>query len=159
RVTFLDIGSIFYRGRELMTEIFYDARLPQPRPPLHPDTTGQRMMAEAIEPTLAKLLGDAPRAPLASMTDINTALIPVARLEYDSYDWYARHEAELQLQKSAHPEVVLIGDSITHFWAGEPLARQSNGPTAWQRAFGGLSVVNLGFGWDRTQNVLWRLRQ
>ena len=26
-------------------------------------------------------------------------------------------------------------------------------------AFGGLRTMNMGFGWDRTQNVLWRLRQ
>jgi len=52
--------------------------------------------------------------PLASMTDISTAVIPVPRLELDIYDWYARH-AELQVQKSLKPRVVLIGDSITHF--------------------------------------------
>ena len=28
----------------------------------------------------------------------------------------------------------------------------------WDRAFAGRSVVNLGYGWDRTENVLWRLR-
>jgi hypothetical protein len=27
---------------------------------------------------------------------------------------------------------------------------------AWQRLFGHTRVLNLGFGWDRTQNVLWR---
>jgi lysophospholipase L1-like esterase len=159
RVTFLDIGSIFYRDGALRTEIFYDGRLPNPRPALHPDTNGQRMMAEAIEPTLARLMGDAPRVALAAMTSVNTAVIPVERLEQDSYDWYARHQSVLQLQKNAHPNVVLIGDSITHFWGGEPLSRQSNGPDAWRRAFGDLSALNLGFGWDRTQNVLWRLRQ
>jgi lysophospholipase L1-like esterase len=159
RVTYLDIGSIFYRDRALRNELFYDERLPQPRPPLHPDTNGQRMMAEAIEPTLARLLEETPRVPLASMSSVNTAVIPVERLEQDSYDWYVRHHAVLQLRQTAHPDVVLIGDSITHFWAGEPLARQANGPNAWRHAFGALSVINLGFGWDRTQNVLWRLRQ
>jgi hypothetical protein len=57
-------------------------------------------MAEAIEPTLAKLMGDMPRVALSSMTDINTALIPVPKLEMDSYDRYARHHAELELQES-----------------------------------------------------------
>jgi lysophospholipase L1-like esterase len=159
RVTYLDISSIFYRDHALRTEIFYDGRLPHPLPPLHPDTNGQRMMAEAIEPTLARLMEDRPRIPLAAMTSVNTAIIPVERLEQDSYDWYARHQTVLQLRKNAHPNVVLIGDSITHFWGGEPLSRQANGPNAWRRVFGELSVLNLGFGWDRTQNVLWRLRQ
>jgi lysophospholipase L1-like esterase len=117
------------------------------------------MMAEAIEPTLAKLMGDSPRVALASMTDINTAVIPVPWLETDSYDWYARHHAEVELQKSLRPRVVLIGDSITHFWGGRPVAHITNGLSAWDRVFGNMPVMNMGFGWDRTQNVLWRLRQ
>jgi lysophospholipase L1-like esterase len=52
---------------------------------------------------------------------------------------------------------VLIGDSITHFWAGEPLNNHLNGPAAWAETFGTRRVLNLGFGWDRTQNVLWRI--
>jgi len=163
-VTYLDIGSIFYQDGALSSAIFYDPRLSWHPKPLHPDSTGQRMMAEAIEPTLAGLMGDAPREPLTSMTDINTALIPVSRLEPDLYDWYARHHAELNLQqsylqKNAQPDVVLIGNSITNFWHGPPADTVQNGPSAWQSVFGGMSVINLGFGWDRTQNVLWRLRQ
>jgi lysophospholipase L1-like esterase len=161
RVTYLDVDSIFYTNRNLNTSIFYDPRLPQHGKPLHPDTNGQRMMAEAIEPTLAKLMGDSPRMPLDAMTEINTALIPVPKLEQDSYDWYARHHAELKTKQQIKPSVVMIGDSITHFWGGLPNANHVNGPTAWQHLFGSGAgnVLNLGFGWDRTQNVLWRLRQ
>jgi lysophospholipase L1-like esterase len=159
RVAYLDIGSIFYKNGSLNTALFYDPRLSQPGKPLHPDTNGQRMMAEAIEPTLSNLMGDAPQAPLTAMTDINTAMIPVPRLELDLYDWYARHHAELELKKNLKPQVVLIGDSITHFWGGPPKSSEVNGPRAWQRAFGSMPVLNLGFGWDRTQNVLWRIRQ
>ena len=167
RVEYLDIGSIFYRNDDrngdkngaLNAALFYDPRLPQPGKPLHPDTNGQRMMAEAIEPTLAKIMGDTPLAPLTSMTEINTAVIPQPRLEQDMYDWYARHHAELELRKKLKPRVVLLGDSITHFWDGPPISSEVNGPTAWQQVFGNMPVLNLGFGWDRTQNVLWRLRQ
>jgi len=104
-------------------------------------------------------MGDAPRMPLSAMTEINTALIPVARLEDDVYDWYARHHAELDLEKRIQPKVVLIGDSITHFWSGLPNAAEVNGAAAWKSLFGEMPVLNMGFGWDRTQNVLWRLRQ
>jgi len=159
RVTYLDVETIFYRNSTLNAGIFYDPRLSPPRPPLHPDSAGQRLMAEAIEPTLAKLMGDAPAVPLSSMTDFNTALIPVGALETDSYDWYARHHAELAMQKTLRPRVVLIGDSITHFWSGKPAAHITNGTSAWDYAFGKMPVLNMGFGWDRTQNVLWRLRQ
>ena len=90
-------------------------------------------------------------------TPTNTAIVPVPKLENDSYDWYARHEAVLKIKDQVNPEIVMIGDSITHFWAGPPQARSQNGPRAWKDLFGQRRVLNLGFGWDRTQNVLWRL--
>ncbi|HSS96049.1 MAG TPA: GDSL-type esterase/lipase family protein [Terriglobales bacterium] len=158
-VTFLNINSIFYKNGALNTALFYDPRLPNHAKALHPDTVGQRMMAEAIEPTLARLMGDEPRVPLTAMTDINTAIIPVPKIEMDDYDWYARHHAELEIQKKVKPQVVLIGDSITHYWGGSPISGEVNGATAWQHVFGNMTAINMGFGWDRTQNVLWRLRQ
>jgi lysophospholipase L1-like esterase len=87
----------------------------------------------------------------------NTAVIPVPKLEDDSYDWYGRHAVVLKVKGQIDPEIVMIGDSITHFWAGPPQANIQNGPRAWQELFGPRRVLNLGFGWDRTQNVLWRL--
>jgi alpha-L-fucosidase 2 len=95
---------------------------------------------------------------------LNTAIIPVPKLEQDSYDWWARHAEVLRIKDSINPEIVLIGNSITHFWGGFPLLknengepRTPNGPQSWASAFGPYRVLNLGFGWDRTQNVLWRL--
>ena len=86
----------------------------------------------------------------------NTAIEPVPKLEQDGYDWYARHDAVIKAKQGADPDVVLIGDSITHFWGGDPPG-PNHGPTAWAAAFGAHHALNLGFGWDRTQNVLWRL--
>lgn len=87
----------------------------------------------------------------------NNAIIPVTWLEKDSYNWDERHAQVLELQKTFDPEIILIGDSITHFWAGPPISKQQNGPKAWNDTFGQHRVMNMGFGWDRTQNVLWRL--
>ncbi len=98
-----------------------------------------------------------PAADTAADSRVNTATIPVSKLENDSYDWFKRHEAVLALQPTLDPEIVLIGDSITHFWAGEPRAHRQNGSRAWAETFGARRVLNMGFGWDRTQNVLWRL--
>ncbi|GIO16302.1 hypothetical protein J19TS2_58570 [Cohnella xylanilytica] len=89
---------------------------------------------------------------------VNTAVIPVSKLEEDSYDWWERHEQVLRIQKELDPEVVLIGDSITHFWGGEPWSDNVHGERiAWNSVFAPYRVLNMGFGWDRTQNVLWRL--
>jgi lysophospholipase L1-like esterase len=88
----------------------------------------------------------------------NTAVIPVPKLEEDGYDWWERHRQVLECQARIDPEVVLIGDSITHFWGGEPKSPGVDGSGAsWDSVFGQYRVLNLGFGWDRTQNVLWRL--
>jgi len=88
----------------------------------------------------------------------NNALVPVPKLENDAYDWNARHAAVLAAKKDFNPEIVLIGDSITHFWGGDhPKSDIQRGTKAWQSVFDGRRVLNLGFGWDRTQNVLWRL--
>ncbi|MDQ6423422.1 GDSL-type esterase/lipase family protein [Paenibacillus sp. LHD-117] len=89
---------------------------------------------------------------------INTATIPVPKLEEDCYDWWERHEQVLREQAAINPEIVLIGDSITHFWGGEPRTNGIQVATdSWNAVFAPYRVLNLGFGWDRTQNVLWRL--
>lgn len=88
----------------------------------------------------------------------NTAIVPVSKLETDGYGWEARHTAALEAKNRIKPEIVMVGDSITHFWGGEPReAKMGNrGEQAWKALFGERPVLNLGFGWDRTQNVLKR---
>ncbi len=121
---------------------------------LHPNVEGASAAAQATEPMLCELMGDTSRD---TAIPANTAVVPVPKLENDSYDWYARHAAVLRVKDEIKPEIVLIGDSITHFWGGEPRAKQANGPQAYASVFAPYRVLNLGFGWDRTQNVLWRL--
>lgn len=99
-------------------------------------------------------------SPHASLgTGTNSACQPVAKLEEDFYDWHARHAAVLNLKESVKPEIVLLGDSITHLWGGDPAEPKGNrGADSWASLFGDRAVLNLGFGWDRTQNVLWRIQ-
>jgi lysophospholipase L1-like esterase len=89
---------------------------------------------------------------------VNTATIPAGKLENDFYEWNDRHAAVMAVKDQLKPEVVLIGDSITHFWGGPPNEPKGNrGGQAWKELFGERPVLNLGFGWDRTQNVLKRI--
>jgi len=83
--------------------------------------------------------------------------IPAAKIEEDCYDWYARHDRCRRLAAAKSHEVVLIGDSITHFWKCDDAPR-STGDDSFDALFGGRSALNLGYGYDRTQNVLYRLR-
>lgn len=96
---------------------------------------------------------------LALSTTVNTAVIPMGKLEKDGYGWEERHEAIMKIKAELNPEVVLIGDSITHFWGGQPVdAKMGNrGSETWEQMFGKRRALNLGFGWDRTQNVLKRI--
>jgi len=60
-VTYLDLTSVFMRDGRLDRDLFLDPKMSPPRPPLHPSPEGQARMAAAIEPTLARLLGDKER--------------------------------------------------------------------------------------------------
>jgi lysophospholipase L1-like esterase len=70
--------------------------------------------------------------------------------------WLPRHEAKLAEIK-AHREagrrvdLVFLGDSITQGWENE-------GKAAWAQHFARHNAVALGFGGDRTENLLWRLQ-
>jgi lysophospholipase L1-like esterase len=128
---------------------------------LHPSPEGTKAWARAMEPLLSELMGD---SSLDKEKPTNTAIIPVPKLEQDGYDWYKRHAEVIKIKDSIQPEIVLIGNSISHFWGGEPKVRDingklktPNGPKSWQKYLGQFRVLNLRFGWDRTQNVLWRL--
>jgi lysophospholipase L1-like esterase len=94
---------------------------------------------------------------------IASTLVPVTQgRDWRVYDWPKRHAAIVALMKTRQPEIVMLGDSIIHFWGGEPggegVQGRNTAPEVWDRAFAGRRVVNLGYGWDRTENVLWRLR-
>lgn len=73
------------------------------------------------------------------------------------YNWQQRHEQIVARHQTVKPDVLIIGDSIIHYWGGEPVAPKAWAPAAWSNAFSGFTVSNLGFGWDRTENVLWRI--
>ena len=94
---------------------------------------------------------------LEEREDPHRAVLPEPKLERDFYDWHSRHAEILRIKKEVDPEVVLVGDSITHMWGGMPVEpNRQNGKTSWAGLFGD-RALNLGFGWDRTQNVLWRI--
>jgi lysophospholipase L1-like esterase len=94
---------------------------------------------------------------------IASTLVPVTQgRDWRVYDWPTRHAAAVALMQARQPEIVMLGDSIMHFWGGEPSGEHVGGrrtaPGVWDRFFTAQRVVNLGYGWDRTENVLWRLR-
>lgn len=77
----------------------------------------------------------------------NTATTPVPR-EKDW--WMARHEAILARLKQGQVDVVWVGDSIIEHW-------EEQGKPIWDEYYAGRNCINLGYGGDRTEHVLWRL--
>ncbi len=60
-VTYMDVGGLFMRDGRVDAADFLDPMLRPPDPPLHPTAQSQARMAAVIEPTIARMLGDAPR--------------------------------------------------------------------------------------------------
>ena len=89
--------------------------------------------------------------------NVNTALEPREKLERDFYDWYERHNQVVNLSSKEKFDIVFIGDSITHMFGGQPKSNRNLGGEIWKEYYSKRKVLNIGFGWDRTQNVLWRL--
>ena len=74
--------------------------------------------------------------------------------------WEDRHAKKLaQIAASGGKiDIVFIGDSITHNWEGARGPGSSYGEKPLAEIKKKYSVLNLGFGGDATQNVLWRLK-
>lgn len=87
----------------------------------------------------------------------NTAIIPATKLEEDFYGWEERHETKKALAAQHQFDLVFVGDSITHLLEGDP-DLPNGGQRYWKEFYQPRNALNLGFGWDRTQNVLWRLQ-
>jgi lysophospholipase L1-like esterase len=139
-IFFLDINKVFLKpdgaiDRALMPDL------------LHPNAIGNLRWAQAMEPTLAKLMGK----------PANNAVVPAVKCEKDFYDWDERHEAAKAEIRKRQVDLVFIGDSITHMFGGPPASNRINGGDLFEKYYGKRNAVNLGFGWDRTQQVLWRL--
>ena len=71
------------------------------------------------------------------------------------------HPTKGENRKHEVPFVIyvrLVPNSITHFWAGNETIGGDDASAKWKKAFGNFKTLNLGYGWDRTGNVLWRLK-
>jgi lysophospholipase L1-like esterase len=96
--------------------------------------------------------------PSLACPDYRTESVTPATLDESwAVDWWLpRHEKKLEEKRQlvaagTPPQLVFIGDSITEGW-------EKSGSAVWQRHFARYHALALGFGGDRTENVLWRLQ-
>ena len=115
----------------------------------HPNDIGMMRYANAYEKKIRAIIHE----PLG---DISTTL-PVTQHRDSNYDWEVRHNEVLAHNTADQPKLILIGNSITHYWGGEPVEHIARGTDSWNTFFTPQNAINLGFGWDRIENVLWRV--
>ena len=66
--------------------------------------------------------------------------------------WIPRHEQKIKEVKDCGGDIdlVFLGDSITHGW-------EKGGKEIWNQYYANRKALNLGFGGDRIEQVLWRI--
>lgn len=111
----------------------------------------RKLMSEVAESTFEPLPGNQP---------LPSTVVPVTQdRSWPQYDWKTRHELTSAAVKRAKPQILFIGDSITHFFGGEQFDSYAlRGKNTWNEFYAPRNPGNLGFGWDKTENVLWRLQ-
>lgn len=80
----------------------------------------------------------------------NSAVVPSHHL--DKNGWRERHEHILEKVKASNPQLIMIGNSITHN------LDKPDRKIFWDRYLNDLDAVNMGISGDRTENVIWRLQ-
>jgi lysophospholipase L1-like esterase len=116
----------------------------------HPTDLGMEKYAIAFERKAREILHE-PKG------TISTTVPCTQNRDANTYDWKMRHNEVLALNAQDAPSILFIGNSITHYWDGKPVAPVIRGEDSWSKYIEPHHVRNLGFGWDRVENVLWRI--
>jgi lysophospholipase L1-like esterase len=97
------------------------------------------------------LLAQAQPQPRTPATPSSPESLPGAEAVPKEGQWLERHQGFVTQAKQGNIDVLFLGDSITDAWskAGLPV---------WTERFAPLKAANFGVSGDRTQHLLWRLR-
>ncbi len=117
---------------------------------VHLSDLGMQQQASAVEAVIRKILKE-------FRGKVSTTIPVTQRREPGTYEWMKRHNAIIDLNKKEPPKAVIIGNSITHYWGGKPDGPIKSGADSWEQVMAPAGYHNLGFGWDRIENVLWRV--
>jgi lysophospholipase L1-like esterase len=116
---------------------------------VHASDLGMKQQADAVEKKAREIL----HIPVGT---ISTTRPVTQRREPGSYEWLKRHHFMKRTAQERQPKAVIIGNSITHYW-GDNNEKCKNGEQTWNQKMKPAGFHNLGCGWDRIENVLWRI--
>lgn len=116
---------------------------------IHPNDIGMREYADAYIRKIYEIFKD---------TDWACSEKFFSRTQQrDPYNWHERHEQILRANCLEAPQIIMIGNSITHYWTDRSGADAKDYLSSWDKLFRGRVARNLGFGFDRIENGLWRV--
>ena len=135
---------------------------------LHPGEAGYEIWAEELRPYLDYALGlrkkpprptdkVAPTAlpedgPNTARPDISRAWLLVDGKNPKRAPRLREKRAEMAANADRYYDAIWLGDSITHRWERPEHAE------VFKEKFGAYKILNLGFGGDKTQNLLWNVK-
>ena len=111
----------------------------------------QEMISVHADPAYAQVLSELKQtySDQRRKFKVSDATIPRPRME--RANWKKRHQDKVKEARAAKKvDLLFVGDSITHAWEGA-------GKETWEKYYAPRNALNLGFGGDRTQHLLWRL--
>ena len=116
---------------------------------IHPNDIGMRQYADAYIRKINNIF---------QTQKITHSIFHPRTQQRDPYNWHERHEQILQANCLQAPQIVMIGNSITHYWTDDrPASDVKDYRASWDKLFRGRIARNLGFGFDRIENGLWRV--
>lgn len=116
---------------------------------VHPNDVGMMEYAAAYEKAIRGILHE----PAGRLT----TTVPVVQSRDGYYNWRSRHKEIIIGNKTNAPRIIFFGNSIINYWGGQPVAPITRGAGSWNKYFEPAGVKNFAFGWDRIENVLWRV--
>lgn len=116
----------------------------------HPTDLGMMHYAENYEKILRSILKE-------HNGKVSTTQPVTQYREPNNYDWEERHRDILKLNAADPPKIVFLANSIIHFWGGIPRTKLVREEDSWKTLLTPMGVRNYAYGWDRIENVLWRV--
>lgn len=113
-------------------------------------TPDARRRTQSVETKVREILG-------MRQGNAPTCIEVSQRRDIRAYDWHQRHRDICHYIDSARPSNLIIGNSIVHYWGGKPGNSRVHGPETWRTTMEPEGFVNMGCGWDKIENVLWRV--
>lgn len=117
---------------------------------IHPLDIGMRQQANDIIKTLVSIF-DVPSGNLSTQKPVTQNFFRQPN------DWINRHFDIINWSRTSKPRSVIIGDSITNMWGGNPPTPVVHGQSSWNKYFEPKGFINLGIGTDKIENALWRI--